>query len=170
MFLDVRLNLANREIFDRLTELAQMKLGEKTKFENGRIKIKCDGNTLSVYRIRPNKLMLNATRVGNDWEPSGFPDIDLRDVQLLERLNKIINTETVTTPPSQQQKEGRGSRSIDSLEKTTPNSQLQEEIASTLPGVDVQISKPLSLASLNVELTTIQEQDEQLQDENRLSM
>ena len=166
----VKLNLANREIFDRLTELAQMKLGGKTKFENGRIKIKCDGNTLSVYRIRPNKLMLNATRVGNDWEPSGFPDIDLRDVQLLERLNKIINTETVTTPPPQQQKEGRGSRSIDSLEKTTLNSQLQEGIASTLPGVNAQISKPLSLASLNVELTIIQEQDEQLKDDNKLSM
>ncbi|WP_373544890.1 relaxase/mobilization nuclease domain-containing protein [Chamaesiphon sp.] len=153
----VKLNLANREIFDRITELAQMKLGGKTKFENGRIKIKCDGNTLSVYRIRPNKLMLNATRVGNDWEPSGFPDIDLRDVQLLERLNKI-------TP--QQQKEGRGSRSIE----TTSNSQSQEEIAAILPGVNVQISKPLNLASLNVELTTIQEEDERLKDENRLSM
>ena len=153
----VKLNLANREIFDRLTELAQMKLGGKTKFENGRIKIKCDGNTLSVYRIRPNKLMLNATRVGNDWEPSGFPDIDLRDVQLLERLNKI-------TP--QQQKEGRGSRPIE----TTSNSQSQEEIAATLPGLDVQISKPLNLASLNVELNTIQEENERLKDENRLSM
>lgn len=163
----VELNLANREIFDRITELAQMKLGGKTKFENGRIKIKRDGNTLSVYRIRPNKLMLNATRLGNDWEPNGFPDIDLRDVQLLERLNKITNTEMKTPHPQQQ--ESRRSRSIDSLDKTPPSSQLQEEIARTLPEVSVQI-KPLSLASLNVELTTIQEEDELLQDEDRLSM
>ncbi|PSB59565.1 relaxase/mobilization nuclease domain-containing protein [Chamaesiphon polymorphus] len=153
----VKLNLADRSIFDRLTELARMKLDGKTKFENGRIKIKCDGNTLSVYRIRPNKLMLNATRVGNDWEPSGFPDIDLRDVQLLERLNKI-------TP--QQQTGGRRRGSIE----TTSNSQLQEDIVSTLSEVNLQISKPLSLASLNVELTTIQEEDERLQDEDRLSM
>jgi hypothetical protein len=153
----VKLNLADRGIFDRLTELARMKLDGKTKFENGRIKIKCDGNTLSVYRIRPNKLMLNATRVGNDWEPSGFSDIDLRDVRLLERLNKI-------TP--QQQSGGRSRRSIE----TTLNLQMQEEVVSTLPTVNLQISKPLSLASLNVELTTSQEEDERLQDEDMLSM
>ena len=115
------------------------------------------GILLSVYRIRPNKLMLNATRVEDDWEPSGFPDIDLRDIQLLERLNKI-------TP--QQQTGGRRRGSIE----TTSNSQLQEEIVSTLSEVNLQISTPLSLASLNVELTTIQEEDERLQDEDKLSM
>ena len=41
----VKLNLADRDLFNRLTELARMKLAGKTKFENGRIKIKCDGNT-----------------------------------------------------------------------------------------------------------------------------
>ena len=85
----VTLNLVDRSTFERITELARMKLNGKTKFENSRIKIKGDGNTLSVYRIRPNKLMLNATKVGDNWEPNGFPDIDLRDVQLLERLNKL---------------------------------------------------------------------------------
>jgi Relaxase/Mobilisation nuclease domain len=84
-----KLNLENRELFDRVAELAAIKLGERKKFENGRIKIKSDGDNLTVFRIRPNKLMLTASRSEGGWEPVGFPDLDLRDMKLLERLNGI---------------------------------------------------------------------------------
>ena len=84
-----KLNLENRELFDRVADLAVMKLDGRKKFENGRIKIKSDGDNLTVFRIRPNKLMLTASKCKGGWEPVGFPDLDLRDLKLLERLNGI---------------------------------------------------------------------------------
>jgi hypothetical protein len=87
--LPIELNLTERVMFDRVIELAQMKLGDRPKFKNGRIEIESNKNTLNIYRVRPSKLMVAAMRIGNDWQPTGFPNIDLRDVRLLERLNNI---------------------------------------------------------------------------------
>jgi Relaxase/Mobilisation nuclease domain len=77
-------------MFDRTVEMALLKLGEDEKFESNRVKIKLDGDILSVHRVRPNKLMLKATIVEDgEWEPIGFPNIDKKDVELLERMNKV---------------------------------------------------------------------------------
>jgi Relaxase/Mobilisation nuclease domain len=77
-------------MFDRTVEMALLKLGEDEKFESNRVKIKLDGDILSIHRVRPNKLMLKATIVEDgEWEPIGFPNIDKKDVELLERMNKV---------------------------------------------------------------------------------
>jgi Relaxase/Mobilisation nuclease domain len=77
-------------MFDRTVEMALLKLGDDEKFESNRVKIKFDGDILSVNRVRPSKLMLKATIVEDgEWEPIGFPNIDKKDVELLERMNKV---------------------------------------------------------------------------------
>jgi hypothetical protein len=84
----VRLNKLDRAMFDRVIEMARVKLGNTKKFENCRVEIKLEGNVLTVLRIRPNKLMVRAIERAGQWEPVGFPNIDRKDVELLERMNK----------------------------------------------------------------------------------
>ena len=84
----VRLNKIERAMFDRSVEMAVMKLGGCRQFKNSRTDMKLDGDTLTVVRMRPHRLMLQATRTNNgEWEPVGFPHIEKKDVEQLERFN-----------------------------------------------------------------------------------
>jgi Relaxase/Mobilisation nuclease domain len=96
----VRLSEIDRAMFDRTIEMAVMKLERGDEFENNRAKIKLDGDTLRVMRMRPHKLMVAAIR-GEDgkWEPIGLPNIQKKDVELLERMN---GTPTQIFEPSPQ--------------------------------------------------------------------
>ena len=58
----VRLSKIDRAMFDRAVEMAVMKLGRDKKFKNSRADIKLDGDTLTVVRMRPHRLMLKATQ------------------------------------------------------------------------------------------------------------
>ncbi|WP_373544524.1 relaxase/mobilization nuclease domain-containing protein [Chamaesiphon sp.] len=85
----VRLSESNRAMFDRAVEMALMKLGRGTKFKNSRADIKLEGDTLSVIRMRPHRLMFKASKTDDGWEPVGFPNIEQRDVEQLERFNGV---------------------------------------------------------------------------------
>ncbi len=82
--------LCERAMFDRAVEMAVMKLGQGKKFKNSRADIKLDGDTLTVVRMRPHRLMLKATQTKDGkWEPVGFPHVEKRDVEQLERFNGV---------------------------------------------------------------------------------
>jgi hypothetical protein len=76
-------------MFDRAVEMALMKLGQGNKFKNSRADIKLDGDTLTVIRMRPHRLMFKASKTDDGWEPVGFPNIEQRDVEQLERFNGV---------------------------------------------------------------------------------
>jgi hypothetical protein len=87
----VRLNEVDRAMFDRSAEMAEMAAtskGRNGKFSNGRVEIALDSDRLKVRRVRPEKVILEATKVDGKWAPIGFPNISKVDVQLLERINK----------------------------------------------------------------------------------
>ena len=85
----VRLSEVDRAMFDRAVEMALMKLGRDTKFKNSRADIKLEGDTLTVIRMRPHRLMFKASKTDDGWEPVGFPNIEQRDVEQLERFNGV---------------------------------------------------------------------------------
>jgi Relaxase/Mobilisation nuclease domain len=86
----VRLSQIDRAMFDRSVEMAVMKLGDGNKFKNCRVGIELDKDTLTVVRMRPDRLMLKARRTGDGkWEPVGWLNIDRKDVERLERLNGV---------------------------------------------------------------------------------
>ena len=66
-----------------------MKLGRGTKFKNSRADIRLEGDTLTVIRMRPHRLMFKASKTDDGWEPVGFPNIEQRDVEQLERFNGV---------------------------------------------------------------------------------
>ncbi|PSB56225.1 relaxase/mobilization nuclease domain-containing protein [Chamaesiphon polymorphus] len=82
--------LCERAMFDRAVEMAVMKLGRGKKFKNSRADITLDGDTLTVVRMRPHRLMFKATQTKDGkWEPVGFPHVEKRDVEQLERFNGV---------------------------------------------------------------------------------
>ena len=85
----VRLSEIDRAMFDRAVEMALMKLGQENKFKNSRADIQLDGNTLTVVRMRPYRRMFKADKTSDGWKPVGFPNIEQRDVEQLERFNKV---------------------------------------------------------------------------------
>ena len=86
----VRLSPRNRLMFDRAVELAVMKLGHGKKFKNSRADIKLTGDTLTVMRMRPHRLMFKATQTKDGkWEPVGFPHVEQTDIEQLERFNGV---------------------------------------------------------------------------------
>ena len=83
----VQLNQTEQATFDHVTRMSMVALGENQKLKNKRLDISLKDGTLSAIRLRPHKLMLKATQTaGGKWIPVGFPNIDLRDIDLLERL------------------------------------------------------------------------------------
>jgi hypothetical protein len=83
----VQLDQPERAAFDHVANMGMVALGGKHKFKNKRLDIRLENQILSVIRLRPHKLILKATQTPDGkWEPVGFPHIDLKDIQLLERL------------------------------------------------------------------------------------
>ena len=84
----VQLTEADRQQFERATAMAVRVLKGKSKFKSGRIEIELDGenSNLTVYRMRPHRQMLKATRTKRGWEPVGYPNIDAKDLELLCKL------------------------------------------------------------------------------------
>jgi hypothetical protein len=83
----VQFSEIDRALFDRVVDAAVLKLGQSKRFESGRVKIRLEGDSLTVMRMRPHKLMVEATRTQYGWEPVGFPNILKKDAQLLEQIN-----------------------------------------------------------------------------------
>lgn len=113
----VRLDKLDRAMFDRTIEMAMMKLDDTNKFKNCRVEIKLEGDILTVLRIRPNKLMVKAVERDGYWEPIGFPNIDKKDVELLERMNKM---ETLNFEPSLPDRELGNQYKSKTIVKCTP--------------------------------------------------
>ena len=82
----VQLTEADRQQFERATAMAVRVLKGKSKFKSGRIEIQLDGENLTVYRMRPHKQMLKATRTERGWQPMGYPNLDAKDLELLCKL------------------------------------------------------------------------------------
>jgi hypothetical protein len=92
----VELDPIDRALFDRAVEMSLLKLGRSRSFKNSRVEIKRDGDNLSIVRMRPHKLMIKAELIDEKWQPVGFIDIDRRDVELLERMNRGVAAESET--------------------------------------------------------------------------
>lgn len=95
----VRLSKLDRALFDQAVEIAVLKLGRGKKFKNSRADIKLDGDTLTVMRMRPHRLMFKATQTQDGrWEPVGFPHVEKTDVEQLERFNGVESQKFETSP------------------------------------------------------------------------
>jgi hypothetical protein len=66
-----------------------VKLSRNTKFKRSRADIKLEGDTLTAIGMRPHRLMFKASKTDDGWEPVGFPNIEQRDVEQLERKNVV---------------------------------------------------------------------------------
>ena len=99
----VRLSEIDRAMFDRAVEMSLMKLGQENKFKNSRADIQLDGNTLTVVRMRPYRRMFKADKTSDGWKPVGFPNIEQRDVEQLERFNGVEpqDFENITEQPAE---------------------------------------------------------------------
>ncbi len=83
----IQLSHIERATFDHAAQMGMVVLASKHKFKSKRLDIRWEDDTLSVIRLRPHKLMLKATQTPDgQWTPVGFPHIDLKDIELLERL------------------------------------------------------------------------------------
>ncbi len=141
----VKLTQVDRAMFDRSTEMAEMVVlnqGHNGKFRNGRVEVALNEGNLKVRRVRPQKLMFEATRVDGEWVPVGFPNIEKIDVQLLERINKVegIDFKTIASRSSLTRGE-RDVADVDVDEKlgTFPNDdELEENLIETTPKIRLQ--------------------------------
>jgi hypothetical protein len=124
----VQLDKLGRAMFDRVIEMATVKLGNAKKFENCRVEIKLEGNVLTVLRIRPNKLMVSAIERAGQWEPVGFPNINKKDVELLERMNKAraIDFESLTVDRDTSVIHEEAKHNSKTIVSCTPNSNYKE--------------------------------------------
>jgi Relaxase/Mobilisation nuclease domain len=87
----IQLSQTERAAFDHAANMGMVALGSNHKFKSKRLDIRLENETLSVIRLRPHKLMLKATQtIDGKWEPVGFPHIDLKDIELLERLTGTV--------------------------------------------------------------------------------
>ena len=78
--------------------LAITALGNKTRLKTGRLDIKLDGETLTVYRMRPHKQMFTMSKNPQGWEPIGFPDLDNKDMELLAKISGMSKDFKVIPP------------------------------------------------------------------------
>jgi hypothetical protein len=86
-----QLNLSDRERweFDRGVEMAMTALKGGNRFKSGRVDIKLENETLTVYRMRPHKQMFKASRTDEGWQPVGCPDLDKKDFDLLSKVSGV---------------------------------------------------------------------------------
>jgi Relaxase/Mobilisation nuclease domain len=77
----------DRQNFDRAAMMATMALKGRERLKTGRIDLKRDGGTLTVYRMRPYRQIFKAIETQGGWEPVGCPNIDRVDLNLLVKLS-----------------------------------------------------------------------------------
>jgi hypothetical protein len=84
-----QLNLSNQERweFDQAVKMAMAALKGGDRFKSGRVDIKLEDETLTVYRMRPHKQMLKASKTDEGWAPIGCPDLDKKDLDLLSKVS-----------------------------------------------------------------------------------
>ena len=77
----------------KAAHLAIQKLAGENKFDDKSVKITIVDNVLTVRRLRPNKIILSATKDENgEWKSIGVPNIDpLKDLKILEDVAKVEN-------------------------------------------------------------------------------
>jgi hypothetical protein len=88
--------------FDQACEMAVAALKGGDRFKSGRVDIKLEDKTLTVYRMRPHKQMLKATRTDEGWVPVGCPDLDKKDLDLLSKVSGVaVGVMPTFTAPEQ---------------------------------------------------------------------
>jgi Relaxase/Mobilisation nuclease domain len=81
----VILDKHRQEQFDLAVKLAISSVESKNRPRGMSITLKDE--TLKVYRLRPNKLVLQAKRESDRWKPISIPDLDRTDITALEKVN-----------------------------------------------------------------------------------
>jgi Relaxase/Mobilisation nuclease domain len=89
--LDHQLKLTDQERweFDQGVKMAMAALKGGDRFKSGRVDIKLEDETLTVYRMRPHKQMLKATKSDEGWQPVGCPNLDKKDLDLLSKVSGV---------------------------------------------------------------------------------
>jgi Relaxase/Mobilisation nuclease domain len=87
--------------FDQAVKMAMAALKGGNRFKSGRVDIKLDDETLTVYRMRPHKQMLKATKSDEGWQPVGCPNLDKKDLDL---LSKVLGMRVGVMPKEEQQR------------------------------------------------------------------
>jgi hypothetical protein len=114
--LPVTLRRHEQEQLVKMADLAVERLGGQSKYKDKSIDIKFVDNVLTVYRLRPNKRILSATK--NDdgkWMSIGIPNIDeKKDLNIFEpkRFSRPEKSELVS--------EGSPLQHLDRLAKQAP--------------------------------------------------
>jgi Relaxase/Mobilisation nuclease domain len=77
----------DRQNFNRAAVMATAALKGRERVKTGRLDIKRNGSTLTAYRMRPHHQIFKAIETQGGWEPVGYPNIDLVDLNLLAKLS-----------------------------------------------------------------------------------
>lgn len=93
----VNLSSVDRQQLDHAVEMAVTALKDKPRLKTGRIDIKMENQTLSVYRMRPHKQMFKMSKTAQGWEPVGFPNLDAKDLELLSKISGMPKTPQLET-------------------------------------------------------------------------
>jgi Relaxase/Mobilisation nuclease domain len=83
----VKLSPVERQQLDHAVKMAITALNGKFRLKTGRLDLKLEDETLSVYRMRPHKQMFKMSKTPQGWEPVGFPNLDAKDLDLLSKIS-----------------------------------------------------------------------------------
>jgi hypothetical protein len=65
----------------------------RERLKTGRIHIKREEQTITVYRMRPHKEIFKTVETAQGWEAIGKPKIDDKDLELLSKVSGILQVE-----------------------------------------------------------------------------
>lgn len=88
----VKLSPVDRQQLDYAVEMAVTALKDEPRLKTGRLDIKMEDQTLSVYRMRPHKQMFKMSKTALGWEPVGFPNLEAKDLDLLSKISGMPKT------------------------------------------------------------------------------
>jgi hypothetical protein len=89
-----RMNMSEveRQRFEQAVMMSTTALEGRERLKTGRIHIKREEQTITVYRMRPHKEIFKAVETAQGWEAIGKPKIDDKDLELL-KVSGILQVE-----------------------------------------------------------------------------
>ncbi len=86
--LPVILRRYEQEQLNKAANLAINKLGNNSDYQDKSLKILIKDGVLTVLRLRPAKQILAAIKKEDEWQSLGVPNIDKKDLQILESIDR----------------------------------------------------------------------------------
>jgi hypothetical protein len=99
---NAKLDRHQKTQFDRLTQIGWQMLDGKPQFKNTRLTLDYDPELqqMTLLRHRPCKVVLCAQmQADGGWQPVGLPNIQLKDVELIDRTSLKLGIQALDNSP-----------------------------------------------------------------------